>query len=353
MSDSWSRDYRLIAHMAVTAVLIGLLTVLFACVLALLVRIAILALSVQSLARLPDIVLSVESGGRPWWYAWGIPVVAAGSVFAGLTWLHRWRRGLLRKRIGAGTRDPPSELQRQLTMLATTADVPVPDLRVIESSALTAFTTGLRPASAQITVTTALVATLSPEQRRAVLAHELSHIKNGDAAVMNAVMLPVVVASGLWTAATTGPKDKSTASHPRAVYRGVQFEGVVSAVYGVFAGLFWILASFATAAFARYRELAADRGAAALTGSPTAMATALETVDGRSVPDTDPRIGGANPLAIVPVADSTDAWTSGWQTPLEILPETLREWIVRRTAFHPATATRIDRLQELTADYSD
>lgn len=109
----------------------------------------------------------------------------------------------------------------------------------------------------------------------------------------------------------------------------------------------------ATAAFARYRELAADRGATTLTGNPTAMATALETVDGRSVPATDPRIAGANPLAIGPVADSTDAWTSGWQTPLEVLPETLREWIVRRTAFHPATATRIDRLQKLTADPSD
>lgn len=114
-----------------------------------------------------------------------------------------------------------------------------------------------------------------------LLAHELSHIKNRDITVMTVVMVPIVVAAGLWTVTTNDPSRRIEPSHS-----GFRFDGVVHGLFGLIAGVFWPLACLSTAPFARYRELAADRGAAVITGEPAALATALERMDGRS-PATD------------------------------------------------------------------
>jgi heat shock protein HtpX len=196
-----------------------------------------------------------------------------------------------------GPQEEP-ELRRVVSRLAQMADLPTPQLAVIEASAPNAFATGRSPKHAVLAVTRGLLAMLEPAELEAVLAHEISHIKNRDMMVLTYASLLASVASfivqiGMWSGFGAG-------------MRGVRGRGnnPVALVFAV-AALVWVVSFFLLRALSRYREYAADRGSVLLTGAPATMRAALIKVSGAAqrIPTRDLRsMQAASAFFIVPPA---------------------------------------------------
>jgi heat shock protein HtpX len=203
--------------------------------------------------------------------------------------------------------------------LAQQADIPQPAIAILPSEEPNAFTAG-RANRSVLVVTEGLIDKLDDEALRAVLAHEIAHLKNGDTAVLTAASFPAILGLLTLGAARRAQRDQ----HWLLGYHlGPAIEALVALPVAV--------ASLPGAVvLARYREYAADRGAAALTGDPATLAGALDTISERppATPSNDLRtIAGLAAFGIVPAS-------------LSWLPAGL---------FHPPTAERIRRLQALTA----
>jgi heat shock protein HtpX len=202
-----------------------------------------------------------------------------------------------------------------------------------------------------VAVTTGLLDTLDEDERDAVLAHELAHVKNRDVSVMTlAYFLPsltYVVATGAYFVLAGTFRFLGGLYH---VDDGDDAKGVVvvvavlvvSAVCTLLvSAVFWVLSYLLFRILSRYREYAADRGATAITGDPAALASALGTLDdGMSdVPDRDLRAadGGVEALYVAPI----DTYQFGDDRELlssDVFPDT-----------HPPVEERIDRLNEYAA----
>lgn len=197
--------------------------------------------------------------------------------------------------------------------LAAQADLPVPEVRIGASYIPKAATAGYRPEDSALFVSRGLVDSLSERELEAVLAHELAHLRNRDAAVLTALALPSSKAKRVIDAK----------AHP--------------AVLMVF-GPVYLLSAFTVALVARYREYVADYGATRLTGDPAALASALETLSEASNerPTTDLRAEGATvAFDIVPPP---------WEERERF--DRFHRFVSRRVfGTHPPTEARIERLQ--------
>jgi heat shock protein HtpX len=159
--------------------------------------------------------------------------------------------------------------------LCVLADLPRPEIVVEEEREPNSWLVGLRRGRSRLYVTRGLLDLLEPAELEAVVAHELAHLAHRDAAVMTAVGGPGAVLLG-------GGRRMNG--------------GFIWLTFGfwVAAGIGW-LSRVGTQALSRHRELAADAGAAALTGRPGALASALRKVAGtlRVVPREDLRVAAA------------------------------------------------------------
>lgn len=183
------------------------------------------------------------------------------------------------------------ELHAMIDRLVQTADLPKPKVAIIKSSVPNAFATGRSPSAAAVAVTTGLMESLDRPELEAVLAHELAHIKNRDVAV-------ITIASFFATVAQYVLRWGRFASFGRRNRNGGGF-----ALFFVASIVVWALSFFLIRALSRYREFAADRGAALLTGSPAALQSALLKISGtmQRVPQKDLReVQGMNAFFIVP-----------------------------------------------------
>lgn len=184
------------------------------------------------------------------------------------------------------------ELHAIVERLAQSADLPKPRLAIAPTSLPNAFATGRGPGSAVVAVTSGLLDTLDRPELEAVLAHELAHVKNRDVAVMTLASFFAVVAQMLL----------------RSFYwRGVgvrrRRDGNALLLIYVTSLVVWVLSFLLIRALSRYRELAADRGAAILTGAPSQLAAALLKISGgmRRIPERDLReVEALNAFFIVP-----------------------------------------------------
>ncbi|AGB36562.1 M48 family metallopeptidase [Natronococcus occultus] len=207
-----------------------------------------------------------------------------------------------------------AELQTTVARLAGQADVPVPELRLAETEAPAALTVGYRPSSSTIVLSRGLVDTLEDRELEAVVAHELAHVANRDAAVLTALATPGAVAR-----AATGRYGFNPVLEPLSI---------LASRFG----------RAAVAVVARGREYAADDGAVAITGDPAALAGALETLDAELErrPSTDLRSREpTTAFSIVPPPWEKHRFFDRTQRLLE------------RGVFgtHPSTEKRIDRLR--------
>jgi Zn-dependent protease with chaperone function len=204
-------------------------------------------------------------------------------------------------------------LDRRVARLAAQADAPAPDVRLVESPTPTAAAVGYRPAQSTLVVSTGLVDALDEAQLDAVLAHELAHVANYDAAVLTALSFP--------------------RARAHRVFRRYGLNPVVTLFAGVVAGT----SRGCAAVVARTREYVADDAAVAMTGDPAALATALETLDAelRHRPDRDLRESSAAAFSIVPPP---------WEEH-RFFDRTRRLLFRGLLGTHPPTERRVERLR--------
>jgi heat shock protein HtpX len=209
------------------------------------------------------------------------------------------------------------ELHATVQRLSQQADIPKPDVAVADTRAPNAFATGRSRTNAVVCVTRGLLETLDRDELEGVIAHELAHVKHRDVAVMT-------IASFLSTVALI------------VVRWGWLFvgdrrdQGALPAIAAILVSLLvWIISYVLIRALSRYREYAADRGAAIITGQPSALASALMKINERMdrVPEEDLRDQAEmNAFFIVPVS---------------------KGFIATLARTHPPTEKRVDRLQAL------
>jgi heat shock protein HtpX len=211
--------------------------------------------------------------------------------------------------------DEYPELHAMVSRLCQQADLPKPKVAVADSRTPNAFATGRSQKNAAVCVTTGLLRALDQEELEGVLAHELAHVKNRDVMVMT-------IASFLSTLAFLVVRFGWWFGGDRRNNGGVFVAIAVSLVV-------WILSFLLIRLLSRYREFAADRGGAVITGKPGALASALMTIDGTMdrVPKEDLRDQAEmNAFFIIPIKSGI---------------------VGRLFSTHPSTEKRVERLREL------
>ncbi|ELY64029.1 zinc metalloprotease HtpX [Natronococcus jeotgali] len=208
------------------------------------------------------------------------------------------------------------QLHSSIERLSQQADLPKPKVAVVDSKVPNAFATGRNQKNAAVCVTTGLLSTLNREELDGVLAHELAHVKNRDMMVMTIASFLSTIAFMIvrWGAFFGGGRNRNQG--------GIVVAILVSLVV-------WILSYLLIRALSRYREFAADRGAATITGKPSALASALMKISGEvdKVPDTDLREEAEmNAFFIIPLKSGV---------------------VGRLFSTHPSTERRIDQLRDL------
>jgi heat shock protein HtpX len=180
------------------------------------------------------------------------------------------------------TPEQAPQLHGMVDRLCAMADMEKPRIAIADNDAPNAFATGRTAKRSVIVVTTGLLRRLDRDELEGVLAHELSHVAHKDVTVMtiasfSAILAGFMVRSAMWGSMMRDRRDQNTA----LVFFAVMIVSV----------LVYLISYLLINALSRYRELGADRGAALITGKPSALATALQKVTGdmASIPTRDLR----------------------------------------------------------------
>jgi len=205
--------------------------------------------------------------------------------------------------------------------LCLTANLPKPRVAVAQTSMPNAFAVGRSPRSATVCVTSGLLEMLSPSELEAVLGHELTHVANRDVAVMTlasffASVASFIVQMGFWFGFGWDDNENN----------GPGFAGVI-----LVSALVYMISFVLLQALSRYREFAADRGSAIITGRPSALISALYRID-----------GGMNQI---PQKDMRQA--AGGLAAFYIFPPKVKKGLSTLFATHPSLEQRVAALQRL------
>ena len=168
------------------------------------------------------------------------------------------------------------ELHALIDRLCAMADMPKPRVGVADTDVPNAFATGHSGKTAVVCATTGLLRRLDGAELEAVLAHELSHIAHRDVTVMTVAGFLGIVAGFLTQA---GLRFAAFSGASRGNNNGPA-PAVVALLVVLVSAVAWALSFLLTRALSRYRELAADRSAAYLTGRPSALGSALTKITG-------------------------------------------------------------------------
>jgi heat shock protein HtpX len=179
------------------------------------------------------------------------------------------------------TPEQAPQLHGVIDRLCALADMKKPRVAIADTDVPNAFATGRSPNSAVVCATSGLIRRLDESELEAVLAHELSHVAHRDVAVMTIASFLGVVAGLItrimfWTGMLGGFGGGNSNNNNNGGDNAALVEMAVLVVSVVVYAISFLL----TRALSRYRELAADRSGALLTGQPSALASALVKVTG-------------------------------------------------------------------------
>ncbi len=209
------------------------------------------------------------------------------------------------------------ELHAMIERLCVQADIPKPKVAVAQTSMPNAFAMGRSKKSATVCVTTGLMEILSPAELEGVLAHELAHIRHRDVVIMTVASFFASIASMIFQFGFLfgGDDDENPG-----------FFAVILVALAVY-----VVSFFLMQALSRYREFAADRGAAEITRRPSALASALMKISGtmQRIPQQDLR--AHSELAAFYISPPT------------------RQSVFNLISTHPPMEKRIAALQQLEA----
>jgi heat shock protein HtpX len=200
-------------------------------------------------------------------------------------------------------RDEAPDLHDVVERLCAMADLPKPRIAVMDTPVPNAFATGRSPKHAAVCVTTGLWQRLEPKEIEGVLAHELSHIANRDVLTMTiasffAMMAAFITRMFLWTG-MFGGFGGGMGGGNRDNNNGPPVWLIVLAVSILVYAISFVLIR----ALSRYREYAADRGSALITGAPEYLMSALQKISSQMtlIPQQDLRqVEGMNAFFIIP-----------------------------------------------------
>jgi heat shock protein HtpX len=206
--------------------------------------------------------------------------------------------------------------------LCVQANLPKPRVAVVQTAMPNAFAVGRSPKNATVCATTGILDLLNDSELEAVLAHELTHVQNRDVLVMTiasffASIAAFIVQIGFWFGGAFGGDDNENGP-------GFIVVILVSAIVYVIS---WLLLQ----ALSRYREFAADRGSAIITGRPSALISALMKISGnmQQIPQQDLRAANSELAAFY------------------IFPPKAKQTVASLFSTHPPLEARIAALQRL------
>ena len=292
---AYGRDPGLTRRMIFTSFLLGLLYVVFAVVL----------FSVLNVGLVPMLVIVIGLAVFQYYTSDKLALRASGAKII--------------------ERDQAPQLYDTIERLVAMADLPMPRVAVVDTDVPNAFATGRDPKHAVVAVTSGLMRRLDQQELEGVLAHELTHVKNRDVRTMTLASFFAMLAALI----------------TRFAFYGSLFGGGRRNNNGPPIWLILLLVSWATYAISfvlirtisRYREYAADRGSAIITGAPEYLMSALQKISSNMalIPQRDLReVQGMNAFFIIP--------TSVRETTAELLMD------------HPPLEKRLAALAEIARE---
>ncbi|MFL5959358.1 MAG: zinc metalloprotease HtpX [Gaiellaceae bacterium] len=298
---SFGRDRGLSMRMLLTSGLLGLLYVLFAVVL----------FNVLNVGLAPMLLIVVGIAVLQYWTSDKLALAASGAKMV--------------------SREEAPDLHDMVERLCAMADLPKPRIAVVESDVPNAFATGRNPKHAAVAVTTGLWRRLEPQEVESVLAHELSHVANRDVLIMTVASFFAMLAAmltrwgmffGMWGGGFGGG-NRNNNNNQVPVWLIVFLVSIVT----------YAISFILIRTISRYREYAADRGSALITGAPENLMSALQKIASgiTQIPQRDLReVQGMNAFFIVP---------TNWKAQMS-------EWMMD----HPPMEKRLAALSEIARE---
>ncbi|MBI5133752.1 MAG: zinc metalloprotease HtpX [Thaumarchaeota archaeon] len=217
------------------------------------------------------------------------------------------------------------ELHAIVENLVSRANLPKPRIAVIKTDMPNAFATGKGPRSSVVVVTTGLMRILEKEELEGVIGHELSHVKHRDVTVITLASLFSTIA---WFIMQSSMFSSMYGGYG---YNRQQQGGGIFLVL-IVAAIVWFISFLIIRAISRYREFAADRGSAFLTGQPKYLSRALMKISGQ-----------------IKVAPKQELKKIEGMNAFFIIPAVSGESIAHLFSTHPPLEERIKRLMEIEA----
>jgi heat shock protein HtpX len=263
---AYGRDFGLSSRMVLTSFLLGAVYVVFAVVL----------FQVLNVGLAPMLLIVVGLALFQYFTSDRIALAASGAKVV--------------------TPEQEPELHAMVDRLCAMADLPKPRVAIIPTEVPNAFATGRSPKHAAVAVTEGLWRRLEPREIEGVLAHELSHIANRDVLIMTlasffAMLAALLTRFGLYGGMFGGGDRNRDGGAP------------VWLIIFVVSLLTYVISFVLIRTISRYREYAADRGAALITGAPEQLMSALQKIasDMLRIPQRDLRqVESMNAFFIVP-----------------------------------------------------
>jgi heat shock protein HtpX len=199
----------------------------------------------------------------------GVNGVAVAVIAGGLALFQLFGSDKLALRAMGAREVTPAEapeLHAMIDRLCVQADLPKPKVAVADTRMPNAFALGRSPKSATVCATTGIMELLSPAELEGVMAHELTHVANRDVLVMTLASFFATIAAYIVQFGFLFGGGHDDDENPSMMVLFLVSIGV------------YIVSFFLMQALSRYREFAADRGAALITGRPSALASALTRI---------------------------------------------------------------------------
>lgn len=253
-----------------------------------------------------------------------LPISMIAGLMIGIQWYFSDKIVLWSTRTKIVSKEEYPILHHLIENLSQKASLPKPKVGIMDSDIPNAFATGKGPKSSVVVVSSGILRILDRDELEGVLSHELSHIRNKDVTIITLASLFSTIAWYLMQSSMFSTMWGGSG------YGGRQQQGGNVFLVLIVAGVVWFLSFLIIRAISRYREFAADRSGAYLTGKPMNLSRALMKISGEVKTASTPelkKIEGMNAFFIIPAISG--------------------ETIARFFSTHPPVTERVKRLMRI------
>jgi heat shock protein HtpX len=258
-----------------------------------------------------------------------LPISMIAGLMIGAQWFFSDRIVLWSTGTKIVSKEEYPVLHQIIENLVQKANIQKPKIGVMISNVPNAFATGKGPKSS-VVVSSGILKILDKDELEGVLSHELTHIRNRDVIIMTIASLFSTIAWYLMQSSMFSTMWGSSS------YGGRQQQGNNMFLVLIVAGIVWFLSFLIIRAISRYREFAADRGGAYLTGKPMNLSRALMKISGE-----------------VKVAPTQELKKIEGMNAFFIIPAISGETIARFFSTHPPVTERVKRLMRIEQELRD